>query len=182
MLKTFYTVVSQDELNHLQTYNYLPFVSEGKADEKMDNWMLQEMKKRLPETSFNNNDILSQNAVGAHWLFPYKEDICIEMLKDDQLILEVVKDIEDCLFFNDNDWITVANDVMNNCCETFLAYTQKEMDDNINATKDDVISSWERMFSPKIEERDELFCGPIELRAVTPMILAKDVKKIISKI
>jgi hypothetical protein len=178
--QTFYIIVEKDDYEFLREYGHIPFHSDDEADARMDNWMLMQMKKRMPDELFNNKP---SNMVGPHWLFVRKEDICWEFLNNDEVVLEIVKDITDCLFFDDNDWVQVANNVMNNSSYTYLAHSQEEADANENATQEQIQKSWERIFAtePDLIDslRDEEYCGSVELRAIAPFVIKDDIKKII---
>lgn len=178
--QTFYIIVHKEDYEFLIEHGYIPFHSDDDADERMDNWMLTQMKKRMPVELFSNQ---SSNKVGPHWLFVHKEDICWEFLNNEEIVLEIVRPINECLFFDDNDWVQVANNVINNDCYTYLAHSQEEADANENATPDQIRESWERMFTtdPTIIDyvRDENYCGSIEPRAITPFVYLEDVKKTI---
>lgn len=178
--QTFYIIVEKEDYEFLRKHNYIPFHSDDEADERMDNWMLCQMKKRMSEKSFDNK---ASRMIGPHWLFVHKEDICWEWLNDGEVVLEVVKPINECLFFDDNDWVQVANNIMNNDCYTYLAHSQEEADANENATSEQIKESWERIFAtdPNIIDyvRDEDYCGSIQPRAITPYVCLEDVRKII---
>lgn len=178
--QTFYVIVEKEDYKFFTENGYIPFHSDDEADERMDNWMLMQMKKRMSAELFDNK---LSNKVGPHWLYVHMEDICWEWLKNNEVVLEVVKDTNDCLFFDDNDWVQVANNIMNNDCYTYLAYSQEEADANENASQEQIKESWEKIFAndPQFIDlvRDDKYCGSIELRAITPFISKKDVKKII---
>lgn len=183
MTSQFYIIVGKDELKHLIKHDYIPFNHEDEADERMNNWMFVQMKEHLPSHLFETTEKKDDKVIGPHWLFTNKDDICWEILDQDNVVLEVSKNITDCLFFDDNDWVQVANNIMNNDCYTYLAHSQTEADENLNATKEQIKESWKRIFTtdPNIVDvlRDEDYCGEIWLRAITPFIHKSDVKKII---
>lgn len=176
----FYIIVDKDDYEFLMEHGYIPLHSDDEADQRMDNWMLMQMKKRMSVELFDDE---SSNKVGPHWLFIHKGDICWEWLNNQEVVLEVIKPIKECLFFDDNDWVQVANNVMNNDCYTFLAHSQEEADANENATPEEIKKSWERMFTTDTNiidyVRDKDYCGSIEPRAITPFVCLEDVKKII---
>lgn len=178
--QTFYIIVHKSDYEFLMEHGYIPFHSDDEADERMDNWMLMQIKKRMSAELFDDKP---SNKVGPHWLYIHKEDICWEWLNNEEVVLEIVKPINECLFFDDNDWVQVANNVMNNSCYTYLAHSQEEGDANENATLEQIKESWERMFATERDlidyVRDEEYCGSIELRAITPFVCKEDVKKII---
>lgn len=178
--QTFYIIIEKDDYEFLKEHGYVPFHNDDEADARMNNWMLMQMKKRMPVELFDNKP---SNKVGPHWLYMHREDIYWDWLNNDEVVLEIVKPINECLFFDDNDWVQVANNVMNNACYTYLAHTQEEADANENATLEQIKESWERIFAtdPELIDnvRDEEYCGQIEPRAITPLVLSSDVKKII---
>lgn len=181
VVSTFFTIISNKQLQYLQANEYVPFESSDKLEERIDMWMLEQMKKRLPSSSFNigdkNNINVNSNLVGPHWLFIHKEDINWDF-HIDHVVLEISKNNNDCLFFDDNDWVTVANNILNNDYFAYLAYSQQEADANQNASKEEIQTSWERMFHVYENKRDETYCGPLEIRAVTPFIHISDIIKI----
>lgn len=173
----FYIVIDKDDHEFLGKHGYIPFY----CNDNMDNWMLMQMKKRMPAELFYNQP---SNKVGPHWLYLNTESIYWDWVKNEnKVVLEIVKNVNNCLFFDDSDWVQVANNVMNNKCYTYLAHSQKEADANENATAEKIRESWERIFasdSNLIDTlRDEEYCGPIELRAITPYVSSADVRKII---
>jgi hypothetical protein len=167
----FYIVASRDELGAFINKGRLPFHSEDETDARMDNWMLQQMKSKLPSTLFEG----TPDTIGPHWLFPCNDDKNdsnlppYDWLKGFYLV-KIVKDKDDVLFFDDNSWVMVANNVLNDNCSTFLAYSEEEAALKENATVPEIQNSWERMFDVNSELRDEEYCGPVELRAVTPYV------------
>lgn len=179
--QTFYIIVEKDQYEFLREHDYVPFHSDDEADARMDNWMLAQMKKRMPTQLFVDNE--ASNKVGPHWLYIDKHDICWEWLNNNEVVLEIVKPINECLFFDDNDWVQIANNVINNDCYTYLAHSQEEADANENATPEQIKGSWEKIFAtdPELIDnvRDEEYCGSIEPRAITPFVLSSDVNKII---
>lgn len=179
-LQKFYIIVEKEQYEFLQEHGYIPFHSDDEADARMDNWMLIQMKKKMSEDLFDNEP---SNKIGPHWLYVHRNDICWEWLNTDEVVLEIVKPINECLFFDDNDWVQVANNIINNDCYTYLAHTQEEADANENATPEQIKESWERIFATDQElinyVRDEEYCGSIQPRAITPFVCSTDVRKII---
>lgn len=158
-----YTIVSKTDIATLKETGYIPFQSEDEYEARMDRWMLQQMHKRLPA-----NDMAICN--GPHWCFYYPED-CFPLLTRDFVVLKLKVPQRMVLCFDDNDWVQVTNNVTNNDIATYLAYSQKEAEDNANATKEEIQQSWERMFDLSLHaKRDSKYCGYIQLRAVIPYI------------
>ncbi len=183
MTSTFYIIVSKDEFEHLLKYDYVPLTNEDEGDERMNDWMFLQMKKKLSSHLFETKDKKTEKVIGPHWLFVNKEDICWDIVDEDNTILEIVKNVEDCLFFDDADWCQVANNVMNNYCYSYCAHSQEEADAKVNASPQEIKESWERIFTtdPNITDvtRDVEYCGDINIRAITPFVHKKDVKRII---
>jgi hypothetical protein len=183
MTSIFYIIVTKDEFQHLLKYDYVPLTNEDEADERMNNWMFLQMKKKLPSHLFETKEKRTDKVIGPHWLFINKEDICWEHMDEENTVLEVVKNVKDCLFFDDNDWVQVANNVMNNFCDSYCAHSQEEADAKVNATPEEIKESWERIFTtdPNIVDvkRDVDYCGEISFRAITPFVYKKNVKRII---
>ena len=179
-LQTFYIVVEKDDYDCLKEHGYITFHGQDEAEARMDDWMLMQMKKRLPAEFFDNK---ASNTIGPHWLYIHKVDICWEWLKNNEVVLEIVKPINECVFFDDNDWVQVANNVMNNDCCTYLAHSQEEADMFENATPEHIKKSWEKMFATDLNlmdnVRDKEYCGSIEHRAITPFVCLEDVRRII---
>lgn len=160
---TLYTIVSKKDVIALKDTGYIPFQSEDEHEAKMDQWMLQQMHKRLPV-----NEMALCN--GPHWCF-YKLEDCFPLSSRDLVVLQLRVPEASILSFDDNDWVQVANNVMNDDVATYLAYSEKEAEDNVNATKAEIKQSWERMFDSSIHtQRDGEYCGDIQLRAVIPYI------------
>lgn len=182
-MSIYYTIIDKNQYDYLLKYDYVPFINEDEADERMSNWMLVQMEKLLPPRLFETTEERTHNTIGPHWLFLDKDDIWWEILTKDRILLEIVKDPCECLFFDDSDWVSVANNVKNNDCYSYLAYSQEEADANASATPEEIKESWERMFKtdPNIKDvlRDEDYCGYISVRAVTPFIHKADVIKIV---
>jgi len=163
---TLYTIVSSNDIETLKATNYLPFQGEGDEEDFMDEWMMSQMTKRLPSIQ----DVPTpQINVGPFWCF-YNEDDCYPLLFDDQIVVEFKTQLNSVLFFDDNDWIQVANNVNNNEIVTYLAHSEEEAQKNISANQESILASWEKMFNVGLQERDETYCGPIQLRAVVPYI------------
>ena len=126
----------------------------------MDEWMLQQMHKKLPI-----NELYKWPCSGPHWCF-YE----LPLKTADTRVLEMKVPTSILLSFDDNDWMQVANNIMNDDVATYLAYTEKEAEDNAMATEEEIKESWERMFDMSIHQRDHHYCGNIQLRAVIPYI------------
>jgi len=185
MTSTFYIIIEKEDLSYLLKNDYIPFNNEDEADERMNKWMLTQMKNKISSHLFEETDKKTDKCIGPHWLFIEKDDICWEILNKDNIVLEVSKNLTDCLFFDDNDWVQVANNIMNNDCYSYCAHSQQEADAMANATPEQIKESWTRIFTtdPNIVDvlRDEEYCGEISPRAITPFIHKKDVRKIIMK-
>lgn len=183
MTSTFYIIVSKSEFEHLLKHDYIPFNDEDEADKRMNDWMFMQMNNRLSHHLFETTQKKTLKVIGPHWLFINKDDICWEIVHEDNTVLEIVKNVKDCLYFDDNDWVQVANNIMNNDCHTYCAHSQEEADSKTNATEEQIKASWERIFSINPEfgdtARDVEYCGYISPRAITPFVYKKDVKKII---
>lgn len=183
MMSVFYTIVDNKQYDYLLKYDYVPFTNEDEADERMNNWMLLQMKKMLPSHLFETTEEKTNNTIGPHWLFVNMDDIWWEILTEDRILLEIVKNQTDCLFFDDSDWVSVANNIKNNDCYSYLAHSQQEADANANATPEKIKESWGKIFRtvPTFADvsRDDEYCGDLSVRAVTPFIHKNDVIKII---
>lgn len=160
-----YTIATDKDVKHMRETGYLPFHSVDIQEANMDAWMMAQMKKRLP----------SQMFVGPHWCFTSLNQCCVN---DDCFVIEFEATNDLVLMFDNNDWIQVANDVMNNMVTTYLAYSKKETFDNRHASQTDIVHSWERMFDVPNPNRDIDFCGPVSLRAVVPFIHSSMVKNL----
>lgn len=171
---TLYTVVSHEDLTSLKETGYLPFSSEDNNESLMDKWMLNQMHKRL-----SNDDIALCN--GPHWCFYDLQDCSnVTMIHKDLIVLEFKTLPSHVLFFDDNDWVQVANNVMNNEVVTYLAHSEHEANENKDADEAAILKSWERMFDISAQKRDIEYCGDIELRAIVPYITKNMISNIIN--
>jgi hypothetical protein len=165
-------VVSLEEYEQLQQVGYLPFSSLDDTDKLMDDWMLEQMKKRLNTDLFKEAIATdTHSTIGPHWLFPCKELATGEWAKG-KILLEIKKSENEVLYFDDNSWVHVANSVMNGpYMYSYLAYSETEANAKENATKEEMMVSWERVFDiTQNDIRDEMYSGSIELRAVSPFV------------
>ena len=163
---TLYTIVSSNDLEGLKDASYLPFHTKGDEEDLMDEWMMKQMTKRLP----NIQDVPTSNTnVGPFWCFT-NEDDCYPLTTDDMIVVEFKTHLDSVLFFDDNDWVQVANNVINNEIVTYLAHTESEAQNNTSATQESILTSWETMFDVGLHHRDNSYCGTIQLRAVVPYI------------
>lgn len=170
---TLYTIVSHEDLTSLEETGYLPFSSEDNNEALMDKWMLNQMHNRL-----SHDDMALCN--GPHWCFYNLED-CSNLTKihKDLIVVEFKTLPSRVLFFDDNDWVQVANNVMNNDVFTYLAYSEQEANENNDADEAAILKSWERMFDISAQKRDKEYCGDIELRAIVPYITKNMINNII---
>jgi hypothetical protein len=168
---TLYTVVSRDDYASLKETGYLPFCSEDNSEALMDKWMIEQMHKRL---------LVDDMALckGPHWCFTQLQD-CFPLMTRDFMVLELNVPSMSVLSFDDSDWVQVANNVMNNEVVTYLAHSEKEADENKDATHAAILKSWERMFDITVHNRDAEYCGDIQLRAVVPYITKNMITDII---
>jgi len=159
MKVTLYTVVTKKDLDHLKTSGFLPISkTEDVAEALMESWMERQVRKRLP---------INQYMDGYHWCVTKLDHITINK---DETIVEFTVDTTSILLFDDQDYIQVANNVMNNDVHTYLAHSEKEADDNSSASCEEILKSWEKMFDIRLQRRDPAYCGSIQLRAVVPYI------------
>jgi hypothetical protein len=170
---TLYSVVSGEDYKSLQETGYLPFYSEDNSEALMDKWMIEQMRKRL-----SVDDMALSN--GPHWCFFELHD-CSPLTEFDKdlVVVQFKTQPTHVLFFDDSDWVQVANNVMNNEVVTYLAHSEKEADENKDATQAAILKSWERMFDITVQERDVEYCGDIQLRAVVPYITKNMITNII---
>lgn len=158
--------MSSNDLEALKDASYLPFHTKGDDEDYMDEWMMSQMTKRLP----NIQDVPTpQINVGPFWCFSNQDD-CYPLTSDDMVVVEFKTLLNSVLFFDDNDWVQVANNVMNNEIVTYLAHSEEEAQKNRSANQETILTSWEKMFDVGLQTRDDTYCGTIQLRAVVPYI------------
>lgn len=168
---TLYTLVTCQDLIALKDTGYLPFNSEDNNEALMDKWMINQMHKRL----------LAKDMTlchGPHWCFYDLLDCCFAK-NNDLIVVEFKTQSSQVLVFDDNDWVQVANNVMNNEVVTYLAHSQQEADKNKDASQETILKSWERMFDVTSQTRDVEYCGELQLRAVVPYITKNMITNII---
>lgn len=163
----FYVCVTKAELDQLNEDGYLEYLMEEDED-KMSEWLYAQLAKRMPVVD-RLEKVLPRGCVGPHWLIPDKSHINVEW-RMGKYILEIEKDVEDVLFLNDYDWCTVFNSIMNDCCRSYLAYSEIEAKAMANASAAQIEKSWERIFDIDSPHRDIEYCGPVLHRAITPCI------------
>lgn len=174
-MHTLYTLVSKTQWTRMQSNRFLSYKCEDYDfyDEPMDNWMMQQMKKRLPDSAFDKNN---PEANGAHFMFLNRADI-YSPYSDGMVLLEVEVLKEHLIYFGDNDYVMVVNNICNGWKLDFLASSQSEADEMKNASEDVIVDSWERMFDIT-RDREIEYAGELELRAMTPCITTDMVKSV----
>lgn len=173
--KTFYTVVSQDEVDFMLNKRFLVRIYEDESDtwdKPMDKWMLEQMRTKLPTTAFHP---LRKEYNYAHHLFVNREDVGEP--GSGYVVLELVLNVNNVLYFDVGDYITITNNICNGHILTYLADSEKEADDNKEATCEVVQASWEKLFNVN-RPRDPAYCGTLrEIHATTPCISLANVAK-----
>lgn len=173
--KTFYAVVSHEEVDYMLKNRFLVRIYEDEADtwdKPMDSWMLQQMRTKLPTTAFHP---LRPEYNYAHHLFVNREDVGEP--GNDYVVLELVLNVNNVLYFDIGDYITISNNICNGHALTYLADSEKEADENKDATSDVVQASWTKLFDVN-RPRDQVYCGTQrEIHATTPCISIANVAK-----
>jgi hypothetical protein len=155
---------------------YLTYEGEEDSDELLDmwqqpmnDWMMEQMKSKLAPTAFSSDP----NKNFPHFMFVVDEDINWLLEEgSDTVVLEVEQNIKHVVLFDDNEYVMVTNDICNggnDTPHTYLANSEKEADEHIDASAEEKKKSWERMFDIT-RERDPKYCGTVEIRAMTPYI------------
>jgi hypothetical protein len=166
--KTFYTVVSQDEVDFMLNKRFLVRIYEDESDawdKPMDQWMLKQMREKLPTTAFHP---LRTEYNYSHHLFVNREDV--GQPGSGYVVLEVVLNVNNVLYFDIGDYITISNNICNGHALTYLADSENEAEANKEATAEVVNASWTKMFDVN-RPRDPLYCGTQrEIHATTPCI------------
>lgn len=159
MIVTLYTVVMEKDLDHLNKIGFLPIAkTEDAAEALMESWMERQLQNKLP---------IKQRVDGYHWCFTNLDQVTTNK---DEVIVEFKTDTSFILLFDDNDYIQIANNVMNKEVYTYLAHSEKEAIENSSANREEILRSWEKMFDIRLQKRDPAYCGSIQLRAVVPYI------------
>lgn len=173
--KTFYVVVSRDEVDFMLKMRFLVRIYEDESDawdKPMDQWMLEQMREKLPSGAFHP---LRPEYNYAHHLFVNREDVGEP--GTDYMVLEVVLNVNNVLYFDIGDYITITNNICNGHTLTYLADSEKEADENKDATYEVVKASWAKMFDVN-RPRDTAYCGTqCEIHATTPCISIANVVK-----
>jgi hypothetical protein len=166
--KTFYTVVSQDEVDFMINKRFLVRIYEDESDawdKPMDQWMLTQMREKLPNTAFHP---LRTKYNYSHHLFVNREDV--GQPGSGYIVLEVKLNVNNVLYFDIGDYITISNNICNGHVLTYLADSESEADENKEATNEVVQASWAKIFDVN-RPRDPLYCGTQrEIHATTPCI------------
>ena len=178
----FYCIVSLSELEKLMVNGYLSIEDNEDCqafkewEKPMDNWMMLQMRKRLHPSVFSGNETSNF----PHFLFTRREDICDDYVDmSSNVVFEIELPPENVVFFDDNDYVTVVNDMCSNTQNgthyAFLAASKEEAEQMQNASQDEIVASWEKMFDID-RPKDTEYCGEISLRAMTPYISVDMIK------
>lgn len=177
MKQTLFIIISKKEWSNMQENKFLSRPDSlndddyDLYDEPMDQWMLEQMRKRLPNSAFHPTN---PEANGSHFMFLRRDDIYSPFC-DGRVMLEIEIPEEHVIYFDDHDYIMVVNNICNGWKKDFLASTQQEADEMENASPEEVEESWLRMFDIT-RKRDIEYVGSLQLRAMTPCILLDMVK------
>jgi hypothetical protein len=165
-METYYIIVSKEEYGYLKQNGYLKTVYDDFIDEekRMSVWMLAQMQIHLPYEAFNTSDEKNDFI----FMFLNLDDICMEMRKD-YIVLEIKKNPKHVVLFDDNDYVTVANNIMNNQAVTYLARSEDEAKEYETASETVIKASWDSMFDLTLP-RDISYCGSFSLRGATPYV------------
>lgn len=166
-MESYYVIVSTKEYEKLQETGYLKVGPEyeGDPEEKMSEWLFQQLKKRLPSTAFNPTVPEANNAI---FMFLSVEDIYLDWAKG-HMLLEVKLENKHVVKFDDTDYVSVCNDIMNDSAWNYIADSESEAEAFKDASPEVVKASWEKMFDTT-RAREEAYCGTWDLRAATPYI------------
>jgi hypothetical protein len=173
--KTFYVVVSKDEVDFMTKNRFLVRIYEDKADawdKPMDTWMLEQMRTKLSSSAFHST---RPEYNYAHHLFVNREDVGNP--GSDYMVLELVLNTDNVLYFDIGEYITISNNICNGHFLTYLADSAQEAEENKTATPEKVRESWTKLFDVN-RPRDPTYCGTYrEIHATTPCILIANVTK-----
>lgn len=173
-MATFYAIVSRQAYADLITTGHLAFDGEGDEqgdlwESPMNDWMMVQMRKRLPETAFSNDQ--TQNY--PHFLYCDTDDINWTFISvNDIVLLKLQLNKENVVMFDDNRYYMITNDICNGGLSKpylYLAHSEADEEANKEASSEEKMKSWERLFDLNVN-RDLKYCGPISLRGMTPYI------------
>lgn len=170
-MTTFYTIVSRDAYAFLLQNDYLNFDEESDDlwETPMNKWMVKQMRKRLPQSAFSADDTENH----PHYLYCDKNDINWAFLDVSQLVLlKLHLNKSNVLMFDDNGYYMVANNICNGGLSDphlYLADDEADEQANVNASSENKIKSWEKMFDIK-RTRDPTYYPAIDVRGMTPYI------------
>ena len=179
--QSFFVLITISEWNKLLTDGFLSQPKKGDNnfddwEEPMNNWMMQEMKKRLPSSAFHSDEKRND----TFYMYVDKTDIWAKHVRAcNMMVIHVEVQTANLLHFDDNDYVMVLNNINNGFHDMFMARSLEEANEKKNASVEEVKASYERMFDIS-SKRDVEYCGALKLRGMTPYISLDMVRGIVS--
>lgn len=179
--QSFFVLITVSEWNNLLTDGFLSQPKKGDNtfddwEEPMNTWMMQKMKNHLPSSAFHSVEERND----TFYMFVDKADIWKKHVKaSNMLVLHVEIPKANIIYFDDNDYVMVLNNICNGFHDMFIARSLEEAEDKKNASVEEVKESYERMFDISTK-RDVEYCGALSLRGMTPYISLDMVHGIVS--
>ena len=133
----------------------------------MIDWLVDQLHKRLPPSTRIDKPIYTfMCKPPVHDFYPAKRVIC-KVKIDDTLVVP----------FDDNTYLYALNSI-NNDTHSFCAWSEEEDVARRDASKQECMESYKRMFKMSEQCRSNRWVSPVEPRAFIPFLTRDMVKKV----